>query len=52
MREYLAMECSKCGNRNYRTSKQTRGGEQAKKLELSKYCRFCHAHTPHKERKK
>jgi large subunit ribosomal protein L33 len=51
MRENLTMECTKCGNRNYRTSKQTRG-EQQKKLELSKYCRFCHTHTPHKERKK
>ncbi|PJB50594.1 MAG: 50S ribosomal protein L33 [Candidatus Brennerbacteria bacterium CG_4_9_14_3_um_filter_43_9] len=23
-----------------------------KKIELSKYCKFCRAHTPHKEAKK
>jgi large subunit ribosomal protein L33 len=52
MREYLSLECSKCGNRNYRTTKQTKGGEQVKKLELKKYCKFCRTHTVHKERKK
>ena len=49
MREYVSLECKECGNRNYRTSREMRGG---KKLELKKYCRFCHTHTPHKERKK
>ena len=49
MREYVSMECSKCGNRNYRTEKQTRGGG---KMELKKYCRHCRIHTLHKEKKK
>lgn len=49
MREDISMECSVCGNRNYRTSKDAK---QSKKLELSKYCKFCHKHTAHKERKK
>ena len=49
MREYISLECTKCGNRNYRTPKQTRGGG---KLALKKYCKFCRAHTPHKEKKK
>lgn len=48
-REYVSLECPDCSNRNYRTSKQTRG---TPKLELSKYCSTCRAHRPHKERKK
>ena len=48
-RDYVAMECPNCGNRNYRTSKQMRGTQ---KLELSKYCGTCRAHTAHKEKKK
>ncbi|TET32017.1 MAG: 50S ribosomal protein L33 [Planctomycetota bacterium] len=50
MREYINLECTKCGNRNYRTSKQTGGG--APKLKIKKYCRFCRAHTVHNEKKK
>ena len=34
-RDYVAMECGTCGNRNYRTSKQLRGATT--KLELTKY---------------
>ena len=49
-REYIFLECSTCRNRNYRTQKQLRG--VTTKLELKKYCRFCRAHTVHKEKKK
>ena len=49
MRQYVTLECTECKNHNYRTSKETR---DSAKLELSKYCRFCRKHTPHKERKK
>ena len=49
MREYIWLECSECSNRNYRTSKETRGGS---KLELKKFCKFCRKHSVHKERKK
>ena len=49
-REYIFLECSTCRNRNYRTQKQSRG--VTTKLELKKYCRFCRAHTVHKEKKK
>ena len=49
MREYVTLECTECKHHNYRTQKETRGAE---KLELRKYCRFCHTHTVHKERKK
>ena len=36
MREYVWLECTACGDRNYRTQKETRGAER---LELKKYCR-------------
>lgn len=49
MREYISLECSECKSRNYRTDKQTRGGE---KLALKKFCKRCRKHTEHKERKK
>ena len=49
MRQYITLECTECKHHNYRTSKEMRG---TAKLELSKYCRFCRKHTPHKERKK
>ena len=49
-REYVFMECSKCKNRNYRTSNTTGAGSV--KLELKKYCKFCKEHTEHKQKKK
>jgi len=49
-REYVFLECDKCGNRNYRTSHKTAGG--AARLELKKYCRFDREHTVHKEKRK
>ncbi|MBI4613469.1 MAG: 50S ribosomal protein L33 [Planctomycetes bacterium] len=50
MREYVTLECGECGERNYRTQRQTRGGEG--KLQLKKFCSRCGKHTGHKERKK
>jgi elongation factor Tu len=44
MREYVWLECTACGERNYRTQKETRGAER---LELKKYCRRERKHTPH-----
>lgn len=49
-REYVFLECPDCRNRNYRTSKQTRG--ETTKLELPKYCKTCRKHTVHKEKRK
>ncbi|GIW71415.1 MAG: hypothetical protein KatS3mg102_0957 [Planctomycetota bacterium] len=48
-RDYVVMQCSVCGHRNYRTPKQLRG---TAKLELRKYCKWCRMHQVHKERKK
>src|SRR5258708_6744224 len=49
MREYVWLECTACGARNYRTQKETRGAER---LELKKFCRKERKHTPHKESRK
>ncbi len=49
-RGYITLECGTCEERNYRTSKRLAGG--VPKLELTKFCKRCHAHTAHKERKK
>ncbi|MBI2193216.1 MAG: 50S ribosomal protein L33 [Planctomycetes bacterium] len=49
MRENITLECTECRNRNYRTSKETKGSDR---LELKKYCRFCRKHVLHKERKR
>jgi large subunit ribosomal protein L33 len=49
MREYVWLECTVCGNRNYRTNKETRG---TNRLELKKFCRKERKHTMHKESRK
>jgi large subunit ribosomal protein L33 len=49
MREYVWLECTSCGSRNYRTEKETRGTDR---LERKKYCRKERKHTPHKESRK
>jgi len=49
-RGYITLECGTCDERNYRTSKKLAGGTP--KLELTKFCKRCRAHTQHKERKK
>ncbi len=45
MREYVWLECTETGMRNYRVSKETRGTER---LELKKYCPKLRKHTIHK----
>ena len=49
-REFFWMECSDCGDRNYRTEVNTMGG--VPKLELKKYCARERKHTTHKLRRK
>ena len=48
-REYVWLECTDCGSRNYRVEKETRGTER---LELKKYCSKTRQHTLHKESRK
>jgi large subunit ribosomal protein L33 len=50
MREYVFMECTECGDRNYRTQVNTTGG--VPKLEMKKYCRRQRKRTVHKIRRK
>jgi len=49
-REYVSLECSVCGRRNYRTQKRAKG--QTYKVDKQKYCPGCRKHELHKEKKK
>ncbi|MEK6656771.1 MAG: 50S ribosomal protein L33 [Nitrospirota bacterium] len=49
MREIITIACTQCKERNYSTMKNKRNTSE--KLELNKYCKFCKAHTLHKETK-
>ena len=49
MREIIHLACGGCKQRNYSTLKNKK--KSTEKLELKKFCRFCHKHTPHKEGK-
>jgi large subunit ribosomal protein L33 len=47
VRTVITLACNKCKRRNYTTTKNKR--TQPDRVEYTKYCRFCGAHTPHKE---
>ena len=49
-REDVWLECSDCGQRNYRTNVSVAGG--APKLELKRFCKSERKHTVHKIRRK
>lgn len=49
MRVKVTLECTKCKQRNYDTTKNK--DNQKERLEMNKYCKFCKTHTPHKETK-
>jgi len=46
------LQCSDCGQLNYRTSIRVAGGSSQQKLELKKYCPRQRAHTVHKIKRK
>jgi large subunit ribosomal protein L33 len=50
--EWVWLECSSCGERNYRTSTSAKPGQGQTKLELKKYCSRERKHTVHKLRRK
>ena len=50
--EWVWMECTSCGERNYRTTVSPKPGQNQPKLELKKYCPRERKHTPHKLRRK
>ena len=47
---FLKVQCTVCKNVNYFTKKSKK--EIEKKLEISKFCKFCKKHTLHKEGRK
>jgi large subunit ribosomal protein L33 len=49
VREYVWLESTESGSRNYRTPKETRGTER---LELRKYDKKLRKHVAHKETRK
>ena len=49
MRDLITLACQQCKRRNYHTSKNK--SRTPDKLELKKFCRFCRAHTVHRESK-
>lgn len=52
-REYMWLQCTECGDLNYRTSINTKGGISDKlKAGMKKYCPRLRKHTLHKIKKK
>ena len=49
MRDIVTMACTECKRRNYTTTKNKK--RTTDRLAMSKYCRFCRKHTPHREGK-
>ncbi|MDO5725517.1 MAG: 50S ribosomal protein L33 [Tissierellia bacterium] len=49
MADRVVLACTECKNRNYVTFKNKKNTSE--RLELKKYCKFCKAHTNHKETK-
>lgn len=48
-KQKVALACSVCGSRNY--TKSVSEGHRTERLELKKYCKYCGAHTLHRETK-
>ncbi len=52
-REYMFLQCSDCGDLNYRTEVNAKGGMPERLKEgLKKYCPRTRAHTMHKVKRK
>ena len=49
MRDIIILACTECKQRNYTTTKDKK--KHTDRLELKKYCKFCRAHTVHRETK-
>lgn len=49
MRDIILLACTSCKRKNYSTTKNKRNTPG--KLEMSKFCNSCRAHTVHKETK-
>lgn len=49
VRVKITLACTECKQRNYDTTKEKKNHPD--RMETKKYCRFCKAHTLHKETK-
>ena len=49
MRTIIGLECTKCKNKNYSTTKNK--NRTPDKLVMKKFCPTCRVHTEHKESK-
>ncbi len=49
MQETITISCTVCKRKNYTSTKNKKTTPD--RLELSKYCKWCKKHTPHKEEK-
>jgi large subunit ribosomal protein L33 len=49
MRDDIALVCDKCNRRNYMTNRDLK---KEGKLHIKKYCKWCHEHVVHSEKKK
>ena len=47
LRVGITLACTECKQRNYTTTKDKK--KSTEKLEVRKYCKFCNAHTLHRE---
>ena len=47
MQELATLECTKCKNRNYASTKNKK--QNPDKLALMKFCKVCRKHVSHKE---
>jgi large subunit ribosomal protein L33 len=48
-RELISLVCGSCKRKNYTITKNKKTHQE--KMEVSKFCRACRKHTPHKEGK-
>jgi len=49
MRTAITLACTDCKQRNYTTTKEKKN--QPDRIEMKKFCKFCNAHTLHRETK-
>lgn len=49
MRVKITLACTECKQRNYNMTKEKKNHPD--RMETKKYCKFCKAHTLHKETK-
>lgn len=49
--DFKKINCTTCKQQNYMRRKPNKKGVQVEKLETTKFCKHCRAHTTHKETK-